>query len=195
MHDVPVIEPAGHRQLTSRCAWCRLNPDKQAVGGVVQQGVAVNVGPDAAVVGCKRNRLERRCREGGFFKAVRVRGHRRVFAAADGVEVDARASLYHRDRVDNLIDRVDIELAPAVLDRSEGHVIHEDALSLVIDATFGIVHIATEDQSAPITGLRCCRNRGGVATDRLVTPGCHRHVLERRAENLQSGAATIDGQR
>ena len=103
MHDVSIVKATGDRQLTSGCTWSRLNADEQPVGRVVLQSIAVNIGSDATVVRSERNRLEGGGSEGGFFEAVRVGGHRRIFAAGDRVVIDAGTSLHHGDRIDNLV--------------------------------------------------------------------------------------------
>ena len=75
MGDIRIIETSRHRQFLRISTGSRIDADEHTVVGIVQESIAVKIGPDTIVVAGKpcRSALKSRRMKGQFFKTVRVR--------------------------------------------------------------------------------------------------------------------------
>ena len=178
MDDVDIVESAGDGQLFQFRAGGRTDAHEQAVDGVFDQIIAMDLRPNTLVAGRKFiDQLKTRRMEIRFLKTVRIRRQGRIGALRDRVERYGRPHLDHLDRIHDLVDRIDPDNASAIANVGMVDVVQENAFVLVVEAGLGVVQIRAEDDTAPVTGAGRGDRGMRILTDTLVQPGREVHAF------------------
>ncbi len=133
---------------------CGGRANEQAIDAVVEQLVVVDLRSDAIVIGGEfAGLLEFRRLEARFLEAIGGRTDGGVGTLGDLVERDRRTQIDELNRVDQLLDRVDQEVAAAaVANLGVVDALQEDALIFQVATTFVLVESRRKINTTPVTG-------------------------------------------
>ena len=161
--DIGIVEATGNGQLLQFSTRWGRDLNEHSIDRILDQGIVVDIRPDAVVVRCERTfSLITNIAEECFFKAIRGGADGRIRTVGDLVKGQRRTHIGDLYRIHTLLNRVDHNSAgPTVTDICIVNVLSEDPFIFEIESACRAVEVAFEDDPPPIPrGRNGCRQIG-----------------------------------
>ena len=185
MRDVDVVHTSGGAEYFKLVTSGSIDTHEEAVDGVIDNRVMVNIRADAAIIRGERDPLETRFQEVRFLETVRVGRDCRLGAVVNAVECQCRPGVNKVQRADHLRDTLDKHAAATIGNLSMVDIAQEDTsvgMEKAIRSIF--VDVITELDATPVTSQR------GRGNQVRITIRPDRGVMQRGKVNATGNRIT-----